>query len=519
MNLFPFRSDVSAICGLSLLVLLPLDSKVWGQDLSHRESNLTITVQDVNGNAISDATVNVKMTKHAFKFGTQIRDRFFSITETEFNSLNTTQKQGLLPDLTSFGTPRYTPTWQDALNYREAVTDNFNHVIPTVGMQWLSLNSNGPAVPDAAITQAQSNGLTVTGASVVWQRDKWPTPTQFRSDASPDPTTFHNALIADRLGPAGVMTRFSDTGAGPTITDWKVLNEPLNENYYASVFVGAGIYPTENHALADYFIRAEALRPDATLWINEFNILNSSGNANTIAYRDLVNNLLALGAPIDRIGVQAHMALPGVTKQQITDRLDILAQTGLPIEISEFDMRDDANQLSVAEQEQMFQNVLEAAFEHESVDGFNMWGFWDPGHWRGNGPLFDDAWNVKDEASPWYDLVQGAWMTELNGLPVDGQGSWSGDVIDGTYDIEVTVGGQTTTYSGYELTDDTTFVLPFIPGDVTGDGFVGIADLNVVLGNWNTGTPPTASGNPTIPEPATLVLMILGGTACLRRKR
>jgi T5SS/PEP-CTERM-associated repeat protein len=40
--------------------------------------------------------------------------------------------------------------------------------------------------------------------------------------------------------------------------------------------------------------------------------------------------------------------------------------------------------------------------------------------------------------------------------------------------------------------------------DPSGDGFVGIADLNEVLGNWNAGTPPTTSAN--IPEPATLIL-------------
>ena len=49
--------------------------------------------------------------------------------------------------------------------------------------------------------------------------------------------------------------------------------------------------------------------------------------------------------------------------------------------------------------------------------------------------------------------------------------------------------------------------------DPSGDGFIGIEDLNVVLGNWNAGTPPMAmSGDgEVIPEPATLVLLVLGG--------
>jgi hypothetical protein len=43
-------------------------------------------------------------------------------------------------------------------------------------------------------------------------------------------------------------------------------------------------------------------------------------------------------------------------------------------------------------------------------------------------------------------------------------------------------------------------------GDPTGDGFVGIADLNAVLGNWNAGTPPADYAH--IPEPATMILLV-----------
>jgi hypothetical protein len=52
--------------------------------------------------------------------------------------------------------------------------------------------------------------------------------------------------------------------------------------------------------------------------------------------------------------------------------------------------------------------------------------------------------------------------------------------------------------------------------DPSGDSFVGIADLNVVLGNWNAGTPPAAGA--AVPEPATLGLLGLGGIAMLKRR-
>ncbi len=51
--------------------------------------------------------------------------------------------------------------------------------------------------------------------------------------------------------------------------------------------------------------------------------------------------------------------------------------------------------------------------------------------------------------------------------------------------------------------------------DPTGDNFVGLADLDIVLNNWNAGTPPAASA---IPEPASLALLGLGGLALMRRR-
>jgi hypothetical protein len=54
-----------------------------------------------------------------------------------------------------------------------------------------------------------------------------------------------------------------------------------------------------------------------------------------------------------------------------------------------------------------------------------------------------------------------------------------------------------------------------IQGDPSGDGFVGIEDLNTVLGNWNTGTPPVAAA---VPEPASLAVLGLCASLTLRRR-
>ncbi len=57
--------------------------------------------------------------------------------------------------------------------------------------------------------------------------------------------------------------------------------------------------------------------------------------------------------------------------------------------------------------------------------------------------------------------------------------------------------------------------------DPSGDGFIGIEDLNLVLGNWNVGTPPPlAEASATIPEPGSLAAYLTGVlTLSVRRRR
>jgi len=56
-------------------------------------------------------------------------------------------------------------------------------------------------------------------------------------------------------------------------------------------------------------------------------------------------------------------------------------------------------------------------------------------------------------------------------------------------------------------------------GDPSNDGFVGIDDLNTVLGNWNAGTPPTANQlSGLVPEPTSLLILTAGAGLLLRRR-
>ncbi len=98
--------------------------------------------------------------------------------------------------------------------------------------------------------------------------------------------------------------------------------------------------------------------------------------------------------------------------------------------------------------------------------------------------------------------VNQADLTLLNGLLT---GDLDGDGFVGIADLNIVLGNW-----NQNVTAGT-------DADPNGDGFVGIGDLNVVLGVWNVGTPPAAGA--AVPEPASLALLGAGALWVARRSR
>ena len=83
------------------------------------------------------------------------------------------------------------------------------------------------------------------------------------------------------------------------------------------------------------------------------------------------------------------------------------------------------------------------------------------------------------------------------------EGDLNGDGFVGLDDLDIVLNNWNQNVTAGDL----------LQGDPSGDGFVGLDDLDTILNNWNAGTPPAVE----IPEPATFALSLLGGLALLRR--
>jgi Domain of unknown function (DUF4832)/Domain of unknown function (DUF4874) len=84
-------------------------------------------------------------------------------------------------------------------------------------------------------------------------------------------------------------------------------------------------------------------------------------------------------------------------------------------------------------------------------------------------------------------------------------GDLDGDGFVGIGDLNIVLGNWNQSVTAGDLA----------AGDFDGDGFIGVSDLNGVLGNWNTGTAPSDPAN--IPEPGALIVLAVGGVVMLRR--
>lgn len=263
----------------------------------------------------------------------------------------------------------------------------WNQVTPENAGKWGSVegtrdNMNwGPL--DAAYDLAKESGFPFRFHVLVWGNQQ---PTWMKELSQED------QLLEVEEWFNAVADRYDD------IDYLEVVNEPLHDpptdqngdsgsGGYYDALGGAG--ETGWDWVITSFEMAREIFPAKTkLLINDYSILGNVPNTNE--YLGLINLLKDRGL-IDGIGTQAHaFSTRNSTAASINNSLNILGNTGLPIQITELDI-DGNPSLSDSGSDQYqleeYQKKFPTIWKHTSVIGVTLWG-WRPGLWRNEQEAF-----------------------------------------------------------------------------------------------------------------------------------
>jgi endo-1,4-beta-xylanase len=248
--------------------------------------------------------------------------------------------------------------------------DYWNQVTPENAGKWGSAEPTRDVMNwttlDAAYNFAKNNGFPFRFHVLVWgnQQPAWieNLPTDEQLDEIEE---WFNA-VADRY---------------PDLDYVEVVNEPLHDppnqpgnggGNYIEALGGSG--DTGWDWVLNAFRLARDYFSDAKLMINEYSVENSSSDAGR--YLSIIK-LLQAEDLIDAIGVQGHAFSTRVSAATIISNLNRLATSGLPIQVTEFDIDGPTDEVQL----QDYQRLFPAFWEHPAVQGITFWG-WRPGMWR-----------------------------------------------------------------------------------------------------------------------------------------
>lgn len=298
------------------------------------------------------------------------------------------------------------------------------------------------ALQDEMLQWAKNAGLGFRGHALVWGGDEtWQMP----------PWALDDTMTAESIYNATKTHILRDVAywAGQ-IEEYDVVNEPVHETWLRQK-VGDSVN-------WDAFKWAREADPDAKLYVNDFNIL-VWGDAEE--YRNYIQMMLNNGAPIDGIGLQSHFE-GKVEWEYIKNKLDYMAELGLPLRITEFDTKVDENNVTEAQMAVDYATMMRTAFSHPAVNGFIFWALWDGESWRPGAGLFDEHKMPKQAADSVYNLIHKVWSTNIT-ASANNSNKYDFNGFYGDYTITVDFNGELREFTvpAYQMNEGTEFVLDY----------------------------------------------------------
>ncbi|MGC9352884.1 MAG: sulfatase-like hydrolase/transferase [Mariniphaga sp.] len=368
-----------------------------------RKGDFTLKFVGSDGNPITAKSVNLKMVKHQFNFGSVMK----------------------LDAIES---------WSTAVMLKYFNTSVVSNEFKWSGMQPTEGPVNYTKVNNY-LDWSEEYELPMKGHVLIWggtgdndgsDYHKLPKWVREKSDGTPRTESEIEALCKTRV--QETVDYYKDR-----INIFDVLNESTSDHAdWLQNTVGNDI----NWKVFQWARDASA---DADLLINDYGILSSgstSSNSKVYEYSQQIKSILE-NAPgsISAIGCQGHFGAAIPTR--FYDNISYLHnQTGLPIHITEFDLKVDENGMTETKQAEEYCKALKLAFSHPNVDAFIFWGFSDANHWRDGAGIFNENKTPKEAADSVYNLLHKEWTT-IDTLTTNSEGEIFLSAFYGTYEIEI----------------------------------------------------------------------------------
>lgn len=356
-----------------------------------RKRDIEISVQDGAGKPIPRVRIDVRQIRKAFPFGAGMGRQLLQ-----------------------------------APSYQKFFRSHFNWAVFSNEAKWYANEAVQGEVTyaqaDALAAWCETHQLPVRGHCLFWEPEQWQPAWLAKLSAR----ELRRAVEA-RLESATMHFRGK-------FRHWDVNNEMLHGSFFRDR-LGPDIQPW-------MFRRVRELDPDVRLFINDFNVLSVDQNfleVQTEAYVAHIRDLLQRGAPIDGIGIQGHVWDEDILSrpQRIRERLDRVAEIGLPLWITEFDAAD-ADENACADKLEM---IYRTAYSHPMVEGVMMWVVWAGDSWRGpNAGIVHPDGRLK-AAGRRFESLMHEWSTQTSGV-TDEAGRLRVRGFPGCCEVMLTVKGQ-----------------------------------------------------------------------------
>ncbi len=306
-----------------------------------RKSDLTVEVTDAEGAVVEGAQVRMELKRHKFLWGAVVNE--------------------------------YWPTSPHLDIYKEIFPKYFNASGSRLSLKPKQRGTINEQRAEEAWPWFVENDIYMRGHMLVWEHTNW---WDNEMSAVYNDSNLSNQKKGERLIELS-EAHFHHAIPKWDVECWDVMNEPLT-NHMINDLVPMNTF-THWFKLADE-LRLACGRPDVQLYINEFQIISGIANwalPRPAKYRQVIDQMLAEGAPIEGIGFQGRFKADGPLAPEIVyERLGDFEKYGLPYHITEFEIRDSPKyQWRNEEKRRVVNEMMTIYFSHPNVEGFWHWTF------------------------------------------------------------------------------------------------------------------------------------------------